>query len=132
MPKEELNLPLSIFDNQELSALETICKYLREEKNYRYSKIASLLNRDQRTIWVTYRKAAKKRESHLTIADSIITLPITIFQNRNMSVLEAIVGHLKDNYNLKYSEIARLIRRDERNIWAIYRKAGIKQKNEQN
>ena len=65
------------------------------------------------------------------MADSKYSLPLSILRNRNLSVLEAIVAHLKDSYHLRYSEIARLIRRDERNIWAIYNKAGSKLKNEQ-
>jgi hypothetical protein len=129
--KEPLNLPISIFNNTGLSALETICKYLKEQKGLRFSEIASILNRDQRTIWVTYDHSCKKREEPLVIADSEYSFPLSILKNRKLSVLEAIVAHLKDSYHLRYTEIARLIKRDERNIWAIYNKAGKKLENEQ-
>jgi hypothetical protein len=125
----ELSLPLSIFANPELSALEAICRYLRDEKGYRYSEIAQLLNRDQRTIWVTYSNSLKKKAGRLDISDSKYLIPLSLFQDRKLSVLEALVHHLKDTYHLKYSEIAQLINRDERNIWGIYNKAGRKLKN---
>jgi hypothetical protein len=118
-----LNLPLTIFENQDLSALETICKYLKEEKGCRYSEIAGMLNRDQRTIWATYNNSLRKSQDKLSITESTYQLPITIFQDRKLSVLESIVYYLKGNYHLRYAEIAKLIQRDERNIGAIYHKA---------
>jgi len=116
-------LPLSLLANKGLSALEAICRYLKEEKGYRYSEIARLLNRDQRTIWVTYHNSVKKRKEPLSLPESGYTFPLTIFQDRNLSVLEALVRHLKDTYHLRYTDIAQLINRDERNIWGIYSKA---------
>jgi hypothetical protein len=117
LPSESsLSLPLAIFGNQDLSALETICKYLKEEKGCRYNEIAGLLRRDQRTIWVTYNNSLKKSQDKLMVAESAYQLPITIFQDRKLSVLESIVYYLKDSYHLKYAEIAKLIHRDERNI----------------
>jgi hypothetical protein len=121
--ESQLNLPLTIFENQDLSALETICKYLKEEKGCRYNEIAGMLHRDQRTIWVTYNNSLKKSNGKLAFAESQYNLPITIFQDRKLSVLESIVYYLKGNYNLRYSQIAKLIQRDERNIGAIYHKA---------
>lgn len=120
---EVLELPVSIFDNKELSALETICKYLKEELKFRYSEIGALLNRDQRTIWVTYDNARKKREAALVVEDSVYNIPVSIFKDRKLSVLEALVSHLKDNYGLRYVKIGKLLNRDERNIWGVYNKA---------
>ncbi len=119
----EVELPVSIFDNKELSALESICKYLKEELKLRYSEIANLLNRDQRTVWVTYSNALKKRKEKLVVRESEYKIPVSIFKDRKLSVLEAIVAYLKDNYNLRYVEISKLLNRDERNIWGVYDKA---------
>jgi DNA-binding CsgD family transcriptional regulator len=121
--KEEVELPVTIFSSPLLSALEAICKYLKEEKGMRYTEIATLLNRDQRTIWVTYSNACKKLKDHLPVAESDFSIPIAALQDRKMSVLESIVYHLKKCYSLRYVEIAKHIGRDERNIWAIYNKA---------
>ena len=120
VPKENL-IPISIFEVKELSALEAICKYLKEELELNYSKIALLLNRDSRTIWTTYNNACKKRKERLHIKGSKFFVPVSIFKNRRFSVLEVIVSYLKQNFDLRYSEIAPLLNRDERNVWTIYR-----------
>ena len=57
---KEVLIPISIFKVEGLSALETICKYLKEELDLNYSKIALLLNRNDRTIWTVYQRAKKK------------------------------------------------------------------------
>lgn len=120
--REDL-LPICIFDNKELSCLETIVKYLKEDLKFRFHEIALLLNRNDRTIWATYNVACKKRKEKLPVRESRFFIPVSIFKDRKMSVLEALVGHLKDNFNLRYSEIAVLLNRDERNIWTIYARA---------
>ena len=117
---KEILIPVSIFEFSDLSALETICKYLKEELDFTYSKIASLLNRDSRTIWTTYHTASKKRKEKLLVSGTRFSVPASALHNRKFSVLEAIVGYLKDNYNLRYSQIALLLNRNERNIWATY------------
>ena len=119
---KEILIPISVFEAEDLSALEIVCKYLKEEFDLSYSKIAILLNRDSRTIWTTYNNATRKVKEKLPVKESKISIPISIFTNRNLGVLEAIVGCLKDNFNLRYSEIAVLLNRDERNIWASYSK----------
>ena len=57
-----ITLPLSIFRDRKLSVLEVITEYLKEKKNMRYSEIAELLNRDDRTIWTSYNRAKEKRK----------------------------------------------------------------------
>jgi len=43
-------VPVNIFNNNKLSALESIVKYLKENINLSNKEIARLLNRDSRTI----------------------------------------------------------------------------------
>ena len=117
---KEILIPISVFETHNLSALEIVCKYLKEELDLGYSKIASLLNRNSRTIWATYNNALLKRKEKLLVKDSKFYIPILIFTNRKLSVLESIVSYLKDNFNLRYSEISVLLNRDERNIWTVY------------
>ena len=117
---KEILIPVSIFDSEELSALEAICKYLREDLDLNYSKIASILNRDSRTIWTTYNIACRKRKEKLSVKESKFFIPVSIFTDRRLSVLEALVGYLKDNFKLRYSQIAVLLNRDERNMWSVY------------
>ena len=54
-------VPSSIFRDRELSVLEAMVEYFRERKGMKYSEIARLLNRDDRTIWTVYKRAKFKR-----------------------------------------------------------------------
>mgnify|MGYP001608488614 CR=1 FL=1 len=125
---KEFLIPIAIFEIKKLSALEAICKYLKEELEITYSKIALMLNRDSRTIWTTYNNASKKIKEKLLVKESKFFIPVSVIKNRKFSVLESVVCYLKDNFNLRYSEIAFLISRDERNIWTVYHRALKKKK----
>lgn len=122
------SLPISIFYNEELSCLETVVKFIKEDFNLKNHEIALLLNRNDRTIWATYNIACKKRKERLLVKESEIKIPISIFTERKFSVLEAIVSYLKEKFELTYSEISKLLNRDPRNIWTIYNR--YKKKNE--
>lgn len=120
LKSKEIYLPISIFNNKELSSLETITKYLKENLNLSYHEIALILNRDDRTIWSTYNKAIKKRKSSLKAEPSEYHIPLSIPSNRKLAVLQSIVIYLKDHYNLSYHQIASLLRRNDRTIWTTY------------
>ena len=124
---KEVLVPVSVFENEELSALESICKYLKEELEFNFAKIALLLNRNHRTILTTYSNAIGKVKGRLIVKESRYFVPASVFAERKLSVLEAIVSYLRERYNLRYSEIALLLNRDERNVWGVYqRKLGKK------
>ena len=57
-----------------------------------------------------------------------INIPIYIFQDRTLSVLETIVEYLKEKLKLTYHEIAVLLNRDDRTIWTCYHRAKEKRK----
>jgi len=44
-----------------LSVLEVMVEYLKEKEGLSYHEIASLTNRDDRTIWTVYHRAKIKR-----------------------------------------------------------------------
>ncbi len=67
------------------------------------------------------KKRKKKKEEDLVI--STINIPTSIFRDRSLSVLEAVVEYLKEHHNLNYHQIARLLNRDERTIWTVYNRA---------
>lgn len=50
-----------------------------------------------------------------------IFIPCNIFR-QGLSGLEAIIKYLKEEHNLKYSQISKLINRDQRTIWTTYNK----------
>ena len=60
LEKQELLVPVSIFKSK-IGPLATLCVFLKDEKGLRFSEIAKLLSRDQRTIWATYAKARTTR-----------------------------------------------------------------------
>lgn len=122
--KVELNIPVTIFSNK-LGTLETISKYLKENLGMSYSEIARLLNRNQRTIWTAYNKAVIKQKELIEVKETEIFLPLSIFAERKYTPLKSIIFFLK-KYELKYSEIAKLLNRDQRNIWKIYTNAKSK------
>ena len=65
--KNEISIPAGVFGNDALSSLEAIVKYLKEELKLKFSKIAKLLNRSNKTIWATYHNASKKMPSSFGI-----------------------------------------------------------------
>jgi len=114
-------IPTSIFHDRELSFAETIIEYLHEQQKLKFSEIAALLNRDERNIWTLYRRANEKRsgeELKKVFASNNIFIPVSVFQDRSLSILEVVVEHLKAQ-NLPNAEIARLLLRSEKTIWQV-------------
>jgi len=122
-----INIPIDIFV-KELTILEAIVKYLKEEKNFSLTNIANLLKRDERNIWHAYNSTKKKYPDHLKFEISKILVPVSIFENKKLSVFEILVSYLKSNLSLKFSEIASLLNRDARTIWTVWSRA--RRKNE--
>ncbi|MFH1585225.1 MAG: LamG-like jellyroll fold domain-containing protein [archaeon] len=124
---ESVQIPLQIF-NQGISPLEAICKYMKE-KGLIFREIAELLNRDERTIWTSYKNAIGKREKEIKVKDDVL-VSTEIFRDRRFSVLESLVVYLKDR-QFSNSEIAKLLGKDQRNTHTVYIRAvkkGIKVK----
>lgn len=121
---KQVYIPISIFDNDSLSALEAISKYLIENMGFRYCEIARLLGRNDRTIWGAYSNARKKMQSgFVPTNDNYFAVPLFIFKSRSLSVLETITCYLKDELNLRYCRIASLLNRDDRTVWTVYMRA---------
>ena len=127
--KEEVKVPISVFNNDYLSSLENIVKYLRENLLLTFKQIAVLTNRNEIALAVTYRNAKKKLETKFVIsAISPYSIPVSILKDRKLSVLENIVSYLKDTFGLTYHNIAVLLNRDDRTIWTVYQRAIKKRK----
>jgi len=116
--QDEILIPTSIF-NEELSALETICKYLKENLNFTNKKISFFTNKSSKSIWQAYNNSKKKLSSKFQITPSKYFIPISILRTRK-SILGSIILFLKDELNLSYSEVGILLKRDQRTIWTIY------------
>ncbi len=116
-------IPISIFENKKLTASEIIVKYLKENLHLANHEIALALNRNNKTIWTVYNLSLKKTKEKLVIKDTKFFVPISIFKDSNLTLLESIISYLKDYHELTYHKIAVLLRRDERNIWTIYQRS---------
>ncbi len=57
-----------------------------------------------------------------------IPIPSKIFRDRKLSVLEAIVEYMKDELDLTFHDIARLLNRDDRTVWTVYSRTKKKRK----
>jgi hypothetical protein len=121
--KEEVEIPVSVFNNDYLSSLETIVKYLRENLGLSYKEIALFTNRNPIVLAVTYRNAKRKLQAKLAEKISPYSIPVKILHNRKLSVLENLVSYLKDNFSLSYHNIALLLNRDDRTIWTVYHRS---------
>lgn len=56
-------LPSRIFKDRSVSVLEAIVEYMKDDLGLTFHDIAQLLNRDDRTVWTVYSRAAKKRKT---------------------------------------------------------------------
>jgi hypothetical protein len=120
---DDASLPASLFDNRDLGILETAVKYFHEEEKRPLSEIAKLMNRDRRTIWSTYRFAQKKWPSKLVVGDATHRIPVRVFIRRDLGVLESVTVYLKEERHLRFTDIARILKRDQRTIWTAYNRA---------
>jgi len=59
-----------------------------------------------------------------------LTVPSSIFLDRNLAPLESISEYLKEEKGLTYHEIAVLVGRDDRTIWTCYNR--VKKKRQHN
>jgi len=127
---QEIQIPSCIF-RYGISGLESVVKFLRENKQLRFCEIAKILNRNDRTIWDAYSEASKK--CHESFDDnSSISIPISAVADRSLSVLESITCYLKDQLNLRFCAIALELNKDQRTVWTVYHRMKKKKHHEAN
>jgi DNA-binding NarL/FixJ family response regulator len=51
------------------------------------------------------------------------SIPVNIFVNRSLSILESIVIYLKSEYGFSFNEIATRLGKNYRTIWTVYKRA---------
>jgi DNA-directed RNA polymerase specialized sigma24 family protein len=127
---DEKIVPATIF-SQQTGSFEAIVKYLKENRELQYSRIAEILGRNYQTIVTAHKKAIQKKSSISQSPYTKYTINVSKLKDRNLSVLEHISVQLKEQ-GLNFSEIARLIARDPRTIWTVYNKAVQKSKQNKN
>ena len=125
------SVPVEVFA-QGLSPLEALVKYLKENLDFTNRKISDLLGRSIKTVWQAHKSADKKSPKQFDFVSSKYFLPIPIFAERQFSILELVVAYLKEKYDLENSQIAKLLKKDNRTIWTVYSRIKKKRKVNQN
>jgi len=116
---DRLTVPASIFV-QELTILEAVTKHLKENNSLKLSEIARLLKRTPRSIWGSFKLAEKKHPASLPKDPASVRIPIELFSHEILSPSQILVMCLFDEHKMRFAEIAKLLHRDARTIWAMY------------
>ena len=122
--EKALLIPISIFST-DLAPAEALIKYLKETHDINYHEISTLINRNERGVWASYQRAIKKIPSKFKIKETIF-VPVSIFSDNKLSILECLISYLKDIKQMKNSKIAILLNKNPSNIWTIYNRTKTK------
>jgi hypothetical protein len=120
--EKEQFLPDYIF-SKKLSSFESIVKFLIENCGLTIKRTSILLQKSNKNIWYAYNSSKKKYSKKFTEKKPNILLPLGALQDTDFSVLENIALYFKNTVGLRYSEISRILKRDQRTIWTVYSKA---------
>ncbi len=128
--KNELiqTIPIKILSTKELSSLEAIVKYLRENHNLTYKEIGALVNRNPNALTATY-TMAKKKMPQIFLAEfenDTQKIPLDAFK-KELSILESIGAYLH-SIGHTYADISRLLNLDPRTVWTVCNRANKKLK----
>ena len=55
-----------------------------------------------------------------------LSIPLRIFQNRNLGIFETIVKFLHENHEFSFAQISKTLNRDNRTVWSTYHNANKK------
>ncbi|MBU0457644.1 MAG: hypothetical protein ABH824_06210 [Nanoarchaeota archaeon] len=127
--KSQILIPLSIF-SYKLQPAEALCKYLKENENHSYKQIAVLINRNEKSVWATYKRASKKRKQKFVKKSERYFLPISILKNRSYSLLESVIFYLNKTYKLSNPQIAKLLKKSPNSIAVLMKRAREKYERE--
>lgn len=120
--KQEASIPLSIFTSA-LDPAEALYKFLKENEKLSFQQIASELHRDQKSVWATYQRSAKKKKQVFLIQEEKYFLPLSIFKKRKYSFLESVVFYLNSVYYLSNKQIAKLLQRTPNTVAVLLKRA---------
>jgi len=60
-----------------------------------------------------------------------ISVPVSIFRDRRVTVFERLIEYLRDEQNLRYCKIAVLLNRDQRTIYTVYKRVQVKREQDE-
>ena len=102
-----------------------------------------MLSRDETTIWTSYSNSMKKSDKvivdldmkdisfeDLKVKKGELIVPLSLFSERRLSILETLCMYLRENFLLSYHNIGLLLERNDRTIWTVVNRATKKLENE--
>lgn len=128
MLEKDVMLPLTIFQ-QNLKSIEAITVYLVDIKGFTPEEVSLSLNKDKKVIKQAYENAKLKLNRQLNEKEleegnkHEIYVPLMIFKQRKLSMLESLVKYLKESHNLKYVQIGEIFKLNQRTIWTLYNRS---------
>ena len=124
-------IPIEIFSTK-LSPSESLCKYLKQTTSLSYKDVAKLINRDERSVWTSVNRANEKIAEPFDEQNfkSGLYVPLEIFANRSLSILENIIVYLHKNTDFTSYKIAKLLNKTPSMMYTIYKRAEKKVKKE--
>ena len=117
----DILLPSSSLCDRNLSFLESIVVYLREQRKLGVSEIARAVNRNRKTIWTIYQRSVVKRTTappKVKVVSNIF-IPLSVVKDRRLSILEIVVKYLAEKTVLSNHQIALLLNRSDKTIWTV-------------
>lgn len=128
--KGNVSVPITVFAFG-LSPSEALCKYLKENKGLPFRKIGVLLNRDERSAWTSYQRAQKKHPHQFQIADDVLLVPLSIFSDRDLSILEHVVSFTLAKTGMNIPALSRLLGKHPSALHTVAKRAAKKQSKRQ-
>lgn len=120
--KNEALIPVSIFSHA-LPPMGALTKFLRENEHLSYQEIATILHRDQRSIWASYQRAGRRWKARFTPTAETYFLPLSLFQDRSFSILESVVLHLHEVYHLSPKQMGKLLHKSPNSMAVLLKRA---------
>ncbi|USN45870.1 MAG: hypothetical protein H6502_01935 [Candidatus Woesearchaeota archaeon] len=72
---------------------------------------------------VEQRKQNESLFTRVTSSQSSASVPLSVFSDRRLTIFEALVYHLHHEKKLAYKDVAKLLCRDNRTIWTVFKRA---------
>jgi hypothetical protein len=123
LKENEISIPISIF-SKDLSPGEALVKFLKENKNLKFSEIAKLLNKKENAIWLNYSRSKEKSKTPFDgYQMDKINLPAYIFRIEKLSYLESIIYYLRQELRLSNNELSKLLNKSPQVLSISYNHA---------
>ncbi len=116
---QEDKIPISVLATKKLGAFEATVKYLKEDRGWKNNRIAGILNRSQQAVWTSYSNSKNKHRARLVLKTSDNDIPLRLLSGKE-SILRTAIIYLHEQQSISFSEIAQLLNRDKKTIWATY------------